>query len=133
MYAIEGALLPRAPWTAFCLDITLLYYDGPKLLLRRSTGGQIYLAWWSDADEDIERWIYLPIGEARLHHVLSGAVPSHQALSEPEDGFVYVVDVENSGVIRQTIFTEMAFIPVNAAPLPNARLNIQIPEELRRE
>ena len=59
-----------------------MYYDGPKLLLRRTSAGQFFLAWWSDADADMERWVYLPVSESRLYQVLSGDIPS------PEDGYL---------------------------------------------
>ena len=109
-----------------------MYYDGPKLLLRRTSAGQFFLAWWSDADADMERWVYLPVSESRLYQVLSGDIPSRQALSNPEDGYLFVTDVEYSGEVRNVVLTDIESIPNDALPRPDARLNITLPEEIGR-
>ena len=109
-----------------------MYYDGPKLLLRRTSAGQFFLAWWSDADADMERWVYLPVSESRLYQVLSGDIPSRQALSNPEDGYLFVTDVEYSGEVRNVVLTDIESIPNDALPRPDARLNIALPEEIGR-
>ena len=132
MWSIKGTELPYVPWSTFELDRTLLYYDGPRLVLRRSAGGQLYLAWWSDAETEVERWIYLPLSESRLRRVLSGSMASRQALSEPEDGYIFITDIDSSGTVRRVVRTDAESIPRDSLPLPDARLNISLPDELGR-
>ena len=131
MWNPEGCLLSKPPWGGFPLDRVLLDYDGPRLLLRRSEAGQHYLAWWSDFDEGIERWVYLPISLSRLHNVLSGGMPTLDALRSPEDGYLLVVDeygVEDQDTHVHVI--DANSIPSEVLPSPGARLNLDIPDEI---
>ena len=128
---IYGTRLPTPPWKEFTLEIVLQYYDGPRLLLQRSNSEQLYLAWWSDSEASNERWIYLPVSRSRLQEILSGEIPSADALDKPEDGHIYVVDIDlASNSIIQTVLTEAAVLPDNAKPLPGARLHIPMPSEI---
>ncbi len=131
MSEIRGTLLSGPPWSELALDEVLAYYDGPRLLLRRTQSGQLFLAWWSDSDESIERWIHLPVSELRLGQILEGAIPSFDALNDPEDGFLYVIDTDmrTEATIR-TVMTDASALPSDTMPLPGARLSIPMPAEL---
>ena len=128
---VKGISLATPPWGAFTFERVLQYYDGPRLLLRQSSGGQLYLAWWSDVDEPTERWIYLPLSEKRLRQVLWGEVPSLDALSAPEDGHLFVIDenLETESVVK-AVQTEASELPADSMPQAGARLNIPVPEQL---
>ena len=113
------------------LDRVLEYYDGPRLLLQKSRAGQFYLAWWSDTDEITDRWIYLPLSESRLHAVLSGSISVVDALKDPEDGSLLVIDKDTAtDEITNVVHTEFESVPSNRRPRPGSRLNIPIPEEV---
>ena len=128
---IQGAPLTNPTWSAFSFDRVLHYYDGPRLLLQQSRAGQLYLAWWSDSDGSIERWVYLPLSEHRLHDILSGTIPSLEGLNSPEDGYLFVVDKDpDTDSIVQTIMTVATALPADTLPLEGARLNIVVPEEI---
>ncbi len=128
---IIGTRLPNPPWSAFSFDRVLQYYDGPRLVLQKSQSGQLYLAWWSDSDESTDRWIYLPLSEGRLRAILSGEIPSFEGLENPEDGHLFVVDMDlETDSIVQTILTDASALPEDSLPLPRARLNIFVPEEI---
>ncbi len=131
LHEIEGAKFPNFPWNSFVFERVLEYYDGPRLLLQRSQAGQLYLAWWNDADESIDRWIYLPVSEPRLREILSGSVSPLDALSNPEDGNLLVVDIDvGIDSVNQTIVTTAASLPQDSLPLEWSKLNIPIPEEI---
>ena len=131
MWSPEGHPLSKPPWEHFPLDRVLLDYDGPRLLLRRSEAGQHYLAWWSDSNDDIERWVYLPISLSRLHSVLSGGMPTSDAIRSSEDGYVLVVD---EGIMADrdvdVHMIDPRSIPSEVLPSPGARLNLDIPYEI---
>ena len=113
------------------MDRVLLDYDGPRLLLRRSDAGQYYLAWWSDTEGSLDRWIYLPLSLSRLHNVLSGSLPTLDALNAPEDGYLLVVDEDSQrGHILEVYLTDTEFIPSAALPLSGARLNLNMPDDI---
>ena len=128
---VEGAKFPSFPWNSFVFERVLEYYDGPRLLLQRSQAGQLYLAWWNDADESIDRWIYLPVSEPRLRDILSGNVSDLDALNNPEDGYLLVVDIDiGIDSVIQTIVTTAASLPQDSLPLEWSKLNIPMPEEI---
>ena len=128
---IEGAKLPNFPWHNFAFEQVLEYYDGPRLILQRSRAGQLYLAWWNDSDEAIDRWIYLPVSESRLREILSGNMPALDALKNSEDGNLLVVDIDVAiDSVVQTVVTTAASLPEDSLPLEWSRLSISIPEEI---
>ena len=128
---VRGIVLPQPPWKAFSFDRVLQYYDGPRLLLKRSKTQQLYLAWWSDSDEFTERWIYLPVSEHRLQEILSGEIPSLDGLTAPEDGCLFVVDKDlSTDSITKTVLTDASALPRDALPRQGARLDIPVPEEV---
>ena len=131
MWEPQGYRLPRAPWNQFSLDRVLLEFDGPRLILRRSEAGQLYLAWWSDTQDSIERWIYLPVSSSRLHTILSGGMPTLEALNRPEDGYILLVE-ENTATdgVLNIYMTDAESIPLEVLPLPNSRLNLDIPDDI---
>ena len=131
LLAIKGTELKNPIWSAFSIERVLKYYDGPRLLLQKTLAGQLYLAWWSDSDDSTERWIYLPLSEHRLREILSGEMPSLDALKAPEDGSLLVVDKDlNTDSIIKTVLTDAAALPGDALPRPGASLNVPMPSEI---
>ena len=129
--SVRGVSLPNPPWSAFSFDRVLQYYDGPRLVLQKSRAGQLFLAWWSDSDDSVERWIYLPLSQHRLHEILSGAMPSLEGLHSPEDGCLFVIDKDpQTDSIIQAVMTVAAELSSDALPLSGARLNIPVPNEI---
>ena len=123
--SIPGIMLPDLPWREITFDQVLLYYDGPRLLLRRTDDGQLYLAWWSDADESVDRWLYLPVTTSRLRDVLTGKTPSRNALNSPEEGYVLAVDVSSeTDDIIQAVKTNASALPQDSIPLPGSRIGV---------
>ena len=73
----------------------------------------------------------MPISESRLHTILSGEIPDLEALQNPEDGDIFVVDIDvGSDSILQTIVTETDSLPDDMLPSPEVRLNVPIPDEI---
>ena len=129
---VKGTSIEAPPWRELSLQKVLQYYDGPRLVLEKTRGGQLFLAWWSDSDESIERWIYLPLSEQRLYSILSGEIPSREALSSSEDGYLFVVDKDSATdeIVKTVLTHEISSIPPDALPIEGARLNIPLPPEL---
>ena len=128
---IAGTAIPNPMWGGFSFERVLDYYDGPRLLLQRSLAGQLFLAWWSDSDASADRWIYLPLSEQRLASILSGETPALEGLKNPEDGYIFVVDMDvDTDSIDRTVMTTVAALPDDTLPRPEVRLNIPMPEEV---
>ena len=125
---IKGAKVPNLP-DEFTIDETLVYYDGPRLMLQGCEDGRLFLAWWHDDDGAVERWIYLPVSEPRLCAILSGKVTARASMDNPEDGYILVVDVDwDNDAAMQTVKTTTAALPQDALPHPDVRLNMPMPK-----
>ena len=68
------------------LDIeeVFVFFDGPRVFTCRSLTDQIYLAGWAEENLDSDLWLYLPISNARLKMIRSGAWPLKDAYLNPE-------------------------------------------------
>ena len=125
---IKGTLLPAPPFPDFSYDEVLGYYDGPRILLERDELGQLYLVWWSDADMEMERWVCLPLTEARLHAIFAGQVSPRDAMENPEGGYLLAIEFDlTTDAAPWAIKTTAAAFPQNALPHPEARLNVPMP------
>ena len=128
---IKGTPLPCLPWGEISFDEVLHYHEEACITLQRGQAGELYLTWWSDADADTERWICLPLSDARLKAVLSGEVASRDALEHPEGGYVLAVDIDlATDTVVRVVKTTAAAFPQDAIPRPQARLNIPMPAAL---
>ena len=128
---IKGKKIVFEDWDAFPYEEVLLYYDGPRLMLQRNGEEQLFLTWWNDTDEVTERWVSLPLSEERLSEILSGKIPSLDALKSPEGGHILVVDIDlESEPVVQVLATGSSHVPQNSLPRPGATLNIPVPGNL---
>ena len=128
---IRGSNLAKPPWTPFVFETVLQYYDGPRTIVQQSQDKQLYLAWWTDADETNDRWIYIPVSPTRLKDILAGRKSPLQAFEQPEPGYLLAVDRDAAtDDISQIVRTTAAALPQDTLPLPEATLNTPIPEEL---
>ena len=134
LYPLSGKRISAPPWVCLAVDEVLMYYDGPRLLLQRCDAGQWYLAWWSDSDAELDRWIYLPLSLERMAAILSGQLECLDALRRPEGGHLLVVDIHvATDAIAQAVITDANAIPADARPLPGSRLKIGLPSVVQAE
>ena len=118
------------PWGPGPRDTVLAQHDGPRLLLRRSRRGDLYLGWWSDSDESTERWIFLWVSRVRLREILTGRIPAMGAMRGSERGIVYVQEVGVGGNTLSVVSTNAGNLPADARPREGARLNVPVPRDL---
>lgn len=131
MLPVDGNKTCDFPWDDFDYEQVLIYYDGPRLILQQSGLGQLYLSWWNDTDELIDRWICLPVSTDRLRTILSGSISVMDALREPENGALVVVDEDlSTGKVVNAVWTDIAHIPQDSLPSESSRLNMPFPEEI---
>ena len=123
--AIKGTRLAEAPWREFSFDTVLAYYDGPRMLLQHGKSGELYLAWWNDEGDAVERWVCIPVGPARLRAILSGQVRPRQAFDYPEYGHLLVVDIDlDTDAIVQLVSTDSSALPPESLPKPEATFSV---------
>ena len=128
---IDGTELTLPTWKMPEYEMTLDYYDGPRLVLRKDEE-DIYLTWWNDEDEATERWLYLNVTRERLREILSGEITNREALTKPENKNLIVLDIDRAtGETKRVVSTTPENIPQDSLPHPDARINIPIPQEYR--
>ncbi len=73
----------------------LIYYEGPLLSHYVSPAGENYLFYWVDSDDKYNRWLVVRTDENTIEKYVSGQVSLHSVITKPNDGFVYMVDIDN--------------------------------------
>ena len=125
---IKGTPLPCLPWGEISFDEILDQYEQACITLQRDQAGELYLTWWSDADTEVERWVCLPLTQARLHAIFAGEIAPRDAMENPEYGYLLAVDIDlaTDAAVRVVKTTAAAF-PQNALPHPEAHLRKPAP------
>ncbi len=73
----------------------LIIFEGPLLSHYISSKGDDYLFYWVDRDESDNRWLVLRVSLANLQKYVSGEVSLYELIGSPNDGYLYMVDVDN--------------------------------------
>lgn len=73
----------------------LVYFDGPFLSHYVSGKGDDYLFYWVDRDETDNRWLVLRVSLANLQKYIGKELTLRELISNPNDGFLYSVDIDN--------------------------------------
>lgn len=73
----------------------LVYFDGPFLSHYVSGKGDDYLFYWVDRDETDNRWLVLRVSLANLQKYIGKELTLRELIANPNDGFLYSVDVDN--------------------------------------
>lgn len=67
------------------------YYDIPRFYSCRDKVGQIFLVYWIDETDDYDSWLYLRVSEERYSSLKNGNISVAKVLSNPEEGFAFVI------------------------------------------
>jgi hypothetical protein len=73
----------------------LIYYEGPLLSHYKSPRGEDYLFYWTDVNEEFNRWMIVRVDSRSLQKYLEKKIPLRELVSNPNDGFVYFADIDN--------------------------------------
>ena len=73
----------------------LICFEGPMLSHYVSSKGDDYLFYWVDRDESDNRWLVLRVSLASLQKYMAGDVALLELIGSPNDGYLYLVDVDN--------------------------------------
>ncbi|MBR3455962.1 MAG: hypothetical protein IKH26_11640 [Bacteroidaceae bacterium] len=74
----------------------LIYFEGPLLSHYISSKGDDYLFYWVDSDEHDNRWLVLRVNLANLQKYMSKDQTLRELIKNPNDGYLYCVDVDDS-------------------------------------
>lgn len=68
------------------------YYDIPRFYSCHDKVGQIFLVYWIDETDNYDSWLYLRVSQERYSSLKSGNISVSKVLSEPEEGFAFVIN-----------------------------------------
>lgn len=107
------------------------YYDRPVLFACHDSSGQIYLALWSDEDEDAqtETWIFTPVHEGVWQATRDGALELKVAFHSGVANRAYLVSV--NWETKTSEFEEVPSSELMPERLPNAGRRLELKLEKR--
>jgi hypothetical protein len=109
------------------LSEVFVEYDGPRLFVCRSLTDQQYLVGWAEEAVGFDRWLYVPVSEARLTAVRSGLMPLIEAYTHPE-GFIYLATLHHNDT-SEDLVRPLKPTELDDSWLPDSdvRLNLSTP------
>lgn len=108
----------------------LIYFDGPLLSHFISPNGENYLFYWCDVDDVFNRWIILRTDLLTIQKYIDKKISLKEILTQPEDGFVYVADIDDS-ICYQSIQILLADeIPTEYIPQDNSYYNFELKDSI---
>ena len=94
----------------------LVYFDGPFLSHYVSGKGDDYLFYWVDRDEQDNRWLVLHVSLASLQKYIGKELTLRELIENPNDGYLYVVDIDNSLVYHDIKLVQPSSLPDDYLP-----------------
>lgn len=72
------------------------YYDGPRIFSCENTAERLFLALSAEDLPEGGTWLYCPLSSRRLAALLDRAIDLHTVFTQPEDGYLYEVNVSHT-------------------------------------
>ena len=94
----------------------LICFEGPLLSHYVSSKGDDYLFYWVDSDESDNRWMVLRVNLASLQKYMAGNVSLLELVGSPNDGYLYLVDVDNNISYHNVKLVQPADLPEDYLP-----------------
>lgn len=108
----------------------LISFDGPLLSHYVSNRGDDYLFYWVDSDECDNRWMVLRVNLASLQKYMAGNVSLLELIGSPNDGYLYLVDVDNDIRYHNVKLVQPADLPDDYLPAADSFYSFEpIPAE----
>lgn len=95
MKPLPGVQLPISPLANVRWTRDIVYLNGPLLAEFRNHAGEPLLFSWCDSDETVNRWLAFRVRERDLISLTKRETDLWSLASDPVDGFVYVVDIDD--------------------------------------
>lgn len=100
------------------------FYDGPRFYSCRDVVGQLYVVYWVDEVDRGAKWLYLRVSPERYTSLKQGAVTIAFALTNPEEGYAFIVHTVPDGVSVYEVASEQ--IDPEWLPPADERLSIEV-------
>jgi len=113
MWTIPGNPTAADRFEPFEPEAILYAFDGPRIFTLRDNERELYLAYWSDGDDSIDRYVVVPTSEAILTALKSGRISVREALDQPR---CWLCDVTYNGQLQECRRVNFSDIPNDCLP-----------------
>lgn len=111
----------------------LIVCDGPLLSHYSTCTGDQYLLYWLDSDETCNRWMVVRTNLGALRQYVNREIPLLQLLESPEDGFVWIIDMDEALNLVHSETLPVSLIPQKYLPEPEAMYEFENTDPLLQE
>jgi len=108
----------------------LIYFDGPLLSHYTSERGDNYLYYWVDVDDTYNRWLIIRTDILSIQQYLDKKNPLYSIVSNPNDGFVYAVDIDSDAVYHNVKVIKINDLPENYLPSPESYYDFELNDDI---
>ena len=113
MWSIAGKPVSPGRFQPFEPVDVLYEFDGPRIFTLWDSEGELNLAYWSDEDDAICRYVVVPTTSKILTALRQGGISVYDALSQPR---CWLCDVGHTGAITECQRVEFEAIPRDSLP-----------------
>lgn len=129
MRAIDG-LNFSFDFSKFIKVADLIYFDGPLLSHYISEKGENYLFYWVDADDYANRWVIIRTDIFSIQKYLDKKIPLSSIITSPNDGFVYVVDIDEDVQYNNCKIVPIAQLPEDYTPTDDSYYKFNLEDDI---
>ena len=119
MWNIDGRQISPERFQPFEPREVLYEFDGPRIFSFPDFEGELNLAYWSDEDEDVWRYVVVPTTTRILKALASGAISVYDALNQPR---CWLCDVGPDQKFTQCQQVDFEAIPRDCLPAAGTML-----------
>lgn len=116
MENINGIHIEEFSLESFRKVSDLIYFEGPLLSHYISDKNENFLFNWVDSNDNYNRWFVFRISQGNLVDYLNGKIPLLKFFKDPNDGFVYKIDLDEKGFVLEPMILFPNSIPENYFP-----------------
>lgn len=119
MWNIAGKSVDIKRFKPFEPAEVLYEFDGPRIFILKDAEGEMNLAYWSDEDQQICRYVVVPTTTRILDALRKGSISVFDALNQPR---CWLCDVTHQGVLSACQRLEFDAVPRDSLPAIGAML-----------
>jgi hypothetical protein len=125
MENLQGVNIESLPLKSLTKVSDLYYFDGPLLSHYQSSNGENYFYHWVDVDNDYNRWLVFRVSNERLQAFMNKRISLHKIISEPDDHFVYKVDINKDFEQENVMMVYPENIPETYLPVKQSTFDVE--------
>lgn len=119
MWQVTGKPLDIGLFQPFKPEEVLYDFDGPRTFTHRDRDGQLCLAHWCDEDQEVTRFLVVPVTEQLVKKLKEGESTLRDALNQPR---LWALDLAHSGELREAWIVKLIDLPQEVLPHPGTML-----------